>query len=66
MYSGSSFCCSSYFDFEKEIKDLCAKHIAKYALPVEYEFRDKLPKTLVGKVAFRELEKEEKEKKNEE
>lgn len=47
---------------EKEIKDLCAKHIAKYALPYDYEFRDKLPKTLVGKVAFRELEKEEKEK----
>ena len=47
---------------EKEIKELCAKHVAKYALPVEYEFREKLPVTKVGKVAFRELEKEEKEK----
>jgi len=48
---------------EKEIKELLTKHVAKYALPAEYEFRDKLPKTLVGKVAFRELEKEENEKK---
>lgn len=47
---------------EKEIKELCSKHIARYALPAEYEFRDKLPKTLVGKVAFKELEKETKEK----
>jgi len=34
-----------------------------YALPVAYEFRDKLPTTLVGKVAFRKLEEEEKGKK---
>ena len=47
---------------EKEIKALLAKNVAKYALPYEYEFRDKLPKTLVGKVAFKELEKEEQEK----
>lgn len=47
---------------EKEVKELLAKHVAKYALPAEYEFRDKLPKTLVGKVAFKELEKEENEK----
>lgn len=44
------------------IKALCEKHIAKYALPKEYEFRDSLPKTLVGKIAYRELEKEEEEK----
>ena len=47
---------------EKEIRELLSKHVAKYALPAEYEFRDKLPQTLVGKVAFRELEKEENEK----
>ena len=34
-------------------------HIAKYALPREIEFRRELPKTLVGKVAFRKLEEEE-------
>ena len=40
----------------------CRKNIAKYALPKEIEFRDSLPKTLVGKVAYRVLEEEEKEK----
>jgi len=48
---------------KKEIEALLVKNVAKYSLPKEYEFRDKLPKTLVGKVAFKELEKEE-EKKN--
>lgn len=33
-------------------------HVAKYALPREIEFRDELPKTLVGKVAYRLLEEE--------
>ena len=37
----------------------CRKNIARYALPREIEFRDQLPKTLVGKVAYRELEAEE-------
>ncbi len=37
----------------------CRKNIAKYALPYDIEFRDELPKTLVGKVAYRLLEEEE-------
>ena len=37
----------------------CAKHVAKYAMPYDVEFRDELPKTLVGKVAYRILEEEE-------
>ena len=49
-------------EIKESIKKHCAKSIAKYALPREYEFRDSLPKTLVGKVAYRELEKEEEEK----
>ena len=40
----------------------CEKHIAKYAIPKKLEFRTMLPKTLVGKVAYRELEEEMKEK----
>ena len=44
---------------EKEIKELLSKNVALYSLPAEYEFREKLPTTLVGKVAFKELEKEE-------
>jgi len=49
-------------EIKESIKAHCEKSIAKYALPREYEFRDNLPKTLVGKVAYRELEKEEEEK----
>ena len=40
----------------------CKAHIAKYALPSEIEFRDSLPTTLVGKVAYTVLEKEEAKK----
>ncbi|MBQ6374199.1 MAG: AMP-binding protein [Clostridia bacterium] len=40
------------------LMDYCKKHIAKYALPYEIEFRPDLPKTLVGKVAYRVLEEE--------
>ena len=42
----------------------CKKNIAKYALPYEIEVRDSLPTTLVGKVAYRELEEEELKKLN--
>ena len=49
-------------EIRESIKAHCEKNIAKYALPKEYEFRSSLPKTLVGKVAYRELEKEEEEK----
>ena len=37
----------------------CRKNIAKYAMPYDIEFRDDMPKTLVGKVAYRMLEEEE-------
>jgi long-chain acyl-CoA synthetase len=40
----------------------CAQHIAKYAIPREIEFRTELPHTLVGKVAYTVLEKEEESK----
>ena len=43
----------------KAIMDYAAKYIAKYAMPKELEFRESLPKTLVGKVAYRQLEEEE-------
>ncbi len=43
----------------EEIMAYCRKRIAKYAMPKEIEFRDELPKTLVGKVAYRKLEEEE-------
>ena len=47
---------------KQELLAYCRKHIAKYAMPYDIEFRDELPKTLVGKVAYRVLEEEEKAK----
>ena len=41
------------------ILDHCRKHVAKYAMPSDVQFRDDMPKTLVGKVAYRVLEEEE-------
>ena len=42
----------------KILLEYCSKHVAKYAMPAYIEFRDMLPKTLVGKVAYRVLEEE--------
>ena len=44
---------------KQNILAYCAKHVAKYAMPYDVEFREELPKTLVGKVAYRALEEEE-------
>ena len=46
---------------EREIKELLSRNVPVYAMPSAYEFRDELPKTLVGKVAFKKLEAEEKQ-----
>ena len=45
-------------EIKEELMAHCRKHIAKYAMPYEIEFREELPKTLVGKVAYRVLEEE--------
>jgi long-chain acyl-CoA synthetase len=47
---------------KNELLAYAKKHIAKYAMPYDIEFRDELPKTLVGKVAYRVLEEEEEAK----
>ncbi len=51
--------CPKDEDMRASIMKHCKGHIAKYALPSEIEFRDSLPTTLVGKVAYTQLEKEE-------
>ena len=43
-----------------DIKDYCKKNLAAYMVPKEFEFRESLPKTLIGKVNYRELESENK------
>ena len=45
-------------EIREELMAHCRKNIAKYAMPYEIEFREELPKTLVGKVAYRVLEEE--------
>ena len=46
----------------ESIKNLVEKNLARFSWPYEYEFRDELPKTLVGKVAYNVLMQEEKMK----
>ena len=50
-------------DIRQELHEYCKKNVAKYALPYQIEFREELPKTLVGKVAYTVLEKEAEENK---
>lgn len=47
---------------ENELEEFCRKHLAAYKIPRLYEFRDELPKTMVGKVLRRVLVEEEKKK----
>ena len=49
-------------DTKKKIMDRIRLDVAAYALPREIEFREELPRTLVGKVAYRLLEEEEERK----
>jgi len=51
--------CKPDEETKKILMDYCRKSIAKYAMPYDIEFRESLPKTLVGKVAYRKLEEEE-------
>ena len=46
------------YDLLEDIKYHCSKNLAKYMLPKKYVFRESLPKTLIGKVNYKELEKE--------
>lgn len=50
-------------ELEEELRELCKKNLAKYALPASYEYRKSLPRTLVGKVDFKKLQQEERDKK---
>ena len=43
-------------ELRESILEHCSKHIAKYAMPKELEIRDSLPTTLVGKVAYTQLQ----------
>ena len=41
---------------KNEIKKYCEENLAAYERPAEYEFKESIPKTAIGKVAYRDLE----------
>ena len=47
-------------EVKKSIMEHCEKYIAKYAIPKEIEYKKELPKTLVGKISYVQLEQESK------
>lgn len=47
---------------KRELKELCKEKLAVYSVPKEFEVRESFPKTLMNKVDFKKLEKEEAEK----
>ena len=44
-------------DLINDIKQLCKKNLATYAIPKEFEFMRSLPQTIVGKIDFRKLQR---------
>ncbi len=44
---------------EQEVVDFCAKNLTKYKVPKIVEFREELPKTMIGKILRRALVEEE-------
>ncbi len=47
---------------EEEVIDFCKQHLASYKVPRKVEFREELPKTMVGKILRRVLAEEERAK----
>lgn len=59
------FVVAKYFDEEgmkETILDTCRKYLIRWSVPKEIEFRDSLPMTLLGKIDFNALQKEENKK----
>ena len=59
------FVVAKYFDEQgmiNQIMDTCRKYLIRWAIPKEIEFVDSLPKTLLGKIDFKVLQKQEDEK----
>ncbi|ATO50480.1 AMP-binding protein [Brevibacillus laterosporus] len=52
----------SYQVTEDELNAFCRQRLASYKVPRSYEFREELPKTMVGKVLRRHLQEEEKKR----
>ncbi len=50
-------------ELRQSIYEHCKKHLAKYSIPREFEFKKELPKTMIGKISYTALEKENKKNK---
>lgn len=46
-------------ELKEELDSLCRKNLNIYSIPYAYEFREKLPQTLLGKISHKELQEEE-------
>lgn len=46
-------------ELKNELEHLCKKNLNVYSVPYSYEFREKLPQTLLGKISHKQLEEEE-------
>jgi long-chain acyl-CoA synthetase len=47
---------------ESEVNEFCRKYLAPYKVPRQFEFRNELPKTAIGKILRRQLVEEEKQR----
>ena len=59
------FVVAKFYDeqgMRNSILDTCRKYLLRWAVPKEIEFCDSLPKTLLGKIDFKVLQKQENEK----
>lgn len=45
-------------EIKEELKELCEERLAEYLQPCDFEFKEELPLTLIGKVDFVKLKKE--------
>ena len=55
---------SDELDMKDKILETCRKYLIKWSVPVEIEFRNNLPLTMLNKVDFNILQKEEDKKRN--
>ena len=46
----------------QDLKEMCEKELSVYSCPKEYEFRENLPKTLYGKIDYKNIERDEEAK----
>jgi long-chain acyl-CoA synthetase len=51
-------------EIKRELLAHCKKHLIKWSVPRDIEFRQELPSTLVGKVSYTALEREEQERRH--